>query len=120
MLEVLKKCFACKSIYGSKVQVESIDVQANNFVNKELKRSVTATIRLKVSNMPLDMEVIEWNITIPDASVSYISQFTENVQSENDVTKSYSLGNFIVGISQGGIVNRQPQPNYILITKQNP
>lgn len=118
--DVLKKCFTCKSIYGSKVQVESIDVQANNFVNKELKRSVTATIRLKVSNMPLDMEVIEWNVNIPDAGVSYISQFTENVQSENDVTKSYSLGNFIVGISQGGIVNRQPQPNYILITKQNP
>lgn len=118
--EVLKQCFSFKPFYGSKVQVDSIDVQTDNFVNKELNRSAIATIRLKVSNMPLDMEVIEWNLRIPEAGVSYISQFTDSVDNENDVTKSYSLGNFITGISEGGIVNRQPQPNYILISKKNP
>lgn len=117
---VLKQCFSFKPIYGSTVKVDSIDIQTDNFVDKELKRSVEATIRLKVSNMPLDMEVIEWNLRIPEAEAMYISQFTDSVKTEDDVTKSYSLDNFITGISQGGIVNRQPQPNYILISKKNP
>lgn len=117
--ELLKKCFAVKSLYGSKVSIGGIDVKVDNYVNQELKRSVVATIKLNISNMPLDMDVIEWNLMIPSGQqITFIEKFY-GATDENDITKSYSIESFIQGISQGGLVNTQPAPNYILISKQN-
>lgn len=117
--DILKENFTCKAIYGSKVEVADIKVEECNNENLELKRSVTATIQLKVSNMMSDMDVLEWNIHIPYAEKTPIVRFTDGALDENDVTKSYSLDNFIRGIAQGGVVNYQPKSNYILISKNN-
>lgn len=117
--DVLQKYLTIKSTYGSKVKVSGIEIKADNYVNQELKRSAVATIKIAVSNMPGDMDVLQWNLKIPDGTeATYIGQFL-GAKDENDVTKSYSLENFIIGIQQGGIVNKQPQSNYILITKNN-
>lgn len=119
--EVLKQCFTCKPKYGSTVSVESFDVEECNNVNLELKRSVVATIKIKVSNMPsdMDMEVLEWNVDIPYAKLTTMKKFLDDSKGENDVTTSYSLTSFIRGIGQGGVVNYQPKPNYILISKNS-
>ena len=117
--EVLKQCFTCKPKYGSTVSVESFDVEECNNVNLELKRSVVATIKIKVSNMPSDMEVLEWNVDIPYAKLTTMKKFLDDSKGENDVTTSYSLTSFIRGIGQGGVVNYQPKPNYILISKNS-
>ena len=90
-----------------------------NNVNLELKRSAVATIKIKVSNMPSDMEVLEWNINIPYAKSTTMGKFLDDSKGENDVTTSYSLTSFIRGIGQGGVVNYQPKPNYILISKNS-
>lgn len=117
--EVVQKYFTVKSLYGSKVKITGVDIQANNFTNQKLERSAIATIKLSVNNMPTEMDVLEWNLKIPDATeAAYIGSFLGG-KSENDVTKSYSIDNFIVGIQQGGVVNKQPDPNFILITKNN-
>ena len=117
--EVLKQCFTCKPKYGSTVSVESFDVEECNNVNLELKRSAVATIKIKVSNMPSDMEVLEWNINIPYAKSTTMGKFLDDSKGENDVTTSYSLTSFIRGIGQGEVVNYQPKPNYILISKNS-
>lgn len=117
--EALKQCFTCKPKYGSTVSVESFDVEECNNVNLELKRSVVATIKIKVSNMPSDMEVLEWNVDIPYAKLTTMKKFLDDSKGENDVTTSYSLTSFIRGIGQGGVVNYQPKPNYILISKNS-
>lgn len=117
--EVLKQCFTCKPKYGSTVSVESLEVEECNNVNLELKRSVVATIKIKVSNMPSDMEVLEWNVDIPYAKLTTMKKFLDDSKGENDVTTSYSLTSFICGIGQGGVVNYQPKPNYILISKNS-
>ena len=116
---VLRESFSCKSLYGSKVLVTDIKVDVNNFTDQKLERSAVATIRLKVSNMSLDTEVLEWNLKIPESETTSLNQFF-GATDENDLTKSYSIEQFITGISQGGIVNTQPSPNYILISKKNP
>ncbi len=117
--DVLKQCFTCKPKYGSTVSVESLEVEECNNVNLELKRSVVATIKIKVSNMPSDMEVLEWNVDIPYAKPTTMEKFLDDSKGENDVTTSYSLTSFIRGIGQGGVVNYQPKPNYILISKNS-
>lgn len=117
--DVLKQCFTCKPKYGSTVSVESLEVEECNNVNLELKRSVVATIKIKVSNMPSDMEVLEWNVDIPYANTTTMEKFLDDSKGENDVTTSYSLTSFIRGIGQGGVVNYQPKPNYILISKNS-
>ena len=117
--DVLKQCFTCKPKYSSTVSVESLEVEECNNVNLELKRSVVATIKIKVSNMPSDMEVLEWNVDIPYANPTTMEKFLDDSKGENDVTTSYSLTSFIRGIGQGGVVNYQPKPNYILISKNS-
>lgn len=117
--DTLKQCFTCKPKYGSTVSIESFDVEECNNVNLELKRSAVATIKIKVSNMPSDMEVLEWNINIPYAKSTTMGKFLDDSKGENDVTTSYSLTSFIRGIGQGGVVNYQPKPNYILISKNS-
>lgn len=117
--DTLKQCFTCKPKYGSTVSIESFDVEECNNVNLELRRSAVATIKIKVSNMPSDMEVLEWNINIPYAKSTTMGKFLDDSKGENDVTTSYSLTSFIRGIGQGGVVNYQPKPNYILISKNS-
>ena len=86
-----------------------------------MKRSVVATIQLKISNLVTDMEVSEWNLNIPYAEIVMpkMLSFLENANDENDPSKSYSLKQFIRGIGQGGVANYQPKPNYILISKSS-
>lgn len=117
--DTLLKCFSCKALYDSKVSVESVAIEECNNVGQELKRSAIATINIKVSNMPADMDVLEWNIDVPYAEQTKMARFLTDSNGEGDVTTSYSLKNFILGIAQGGVVNIQPKPNYILISKNS-
>lgn len=117
--DALKQCFVCKPTYGSTVAIESIDIDECNNVNLELKRSATATIKIKVSNMMADMEVLEWNIDIPYVELTKMTSFLDDSKGEDDPTVSYSLKSFIWGLGHGGVVNYQPKPNYILISKNS-
>lgn len=114
--KVFEKAFRIKALYGSEVKVGGISIETENIVNKELKRKSIATVELKVSNMAMDSEVLEWTLELPDTT--RLSEFLCNATSESDPTKSYSVLDFIKGIFCGGVVNKELKPNYILISKK--
>lgn len=117
----VRKAFKAKALHGSKLSIGEIKVNVENInsTTKELNRSATAEIEVKIYAMPQDADVIEWTLELPDTDFTLFSQFWEGATDENDLTKSYSVQNFIKGIFQGGVVNKTLPNNYILITREN-
>lgn len=116
--DVFPQAFQCKALYGSEVKVENIEYQIQNITNKDLVRTAYAIVDLKVCNMAMDSEVIEWTVQLPDLDVTEFAPYL-GATNENDVTKSYSLENFIKGMFYGGVTNESLRPNYILISKKS-
>lgn len=116
---VFKKAFICKALYGSNVDVGNIKIEVENITDKELVRTAIATVELKLYNMAMDSEVLQWELELPDTNYTIFAPFINNVSSENDLTKSFSVLNFINGIFYGGLVNKTLKPNYILISKNS-
>lgn len=110
--------FKVKTLYGSNVKVGNIEYDIKNITDKELKRTATAIVDLKVFDMAQDSEVLEWSFELPDTDDSRFSRFW-GALSEDDVEKAFSVDNFIKGIFYGGIVNKHLKPNYILISKNS-
>lgn len=113
-----RKAFKAKALYGSKVTVEAVSIETHNITDNVLRRTSTATVELTVSNMPLDSEVIEWTLELPNTDTSRMARFLTNATSENDPTKSFSVLDFMNGIFHGGIVNEKIKSNYILLSKK--
>jgi len=68
--------------------------------------------------MPTDSDVIEWTLELPDTDYTLFGQFC-GATAEEDVTKSYSIEDFLVGMFYGGVVNTTLNPNYILVSKNS-
>ncbi len=119
--EVFAQAFKANALWGSNVSVENVEFDIQNITSKErtnvLVRKATAIVNLKVYDMAQDSEVIEWSIGLPDTELRLFAPYIFGVTDENDVTKSYSVDNFITGMFRGGIVNKSLKPNYILISK---
>ena len=116
--DVFPQAFQCKALYGSEVKVGNVEYQIQNITNKDLVRTAFAIVDLKVYNMAMDSEVIEWTLQLPDLDITEFAPYLDGMD-ENDVTKSYSLENFIKGMFYGGVVNKSLKPNYILISKKS-
>ena len=116
--QYLDSAFQCKALYGSNVKVGKIDFDIQNITNKVLKRKATAIVELKVFDFAMDSEVLEWTLKLPDTDYTLFAPYF-NATSESDITKSYSVDNFIKGIFYGGLVNETLKPNYILISKNS-
>ena len=69
--------------------------------------------------MAQDSEVIEWSLELPDTDYTKFSPYFEGAVSEEDVTKSYSVINFIKGMFYGGLVNKTLPSNFILISQNS-
>ena len=109
--------FKANALYGSQVEIGKINIEVQNVTNRILKRTATAMVELKLVNMATDSEVIEWALDLPDTQVDRFQPFF-NALNEGDVTKSYSIEDFIHGMFYGGVVNKELEPNYILVTKK--
>lgn len=118
--DFVRDAFKIKSDYGSVVNVGEIKVKAENIHNRQLERKASATIELLVSNMPMDMDVLEWSLELPDTEYTLFNEFFENATNENDATKSFSVENFVEGMFYGTKSNKRLETNYILISKVNP
>lgn len=116
--DLFPKAFQYKALYGSEVKVGNIEYQIQNITNKDLVRTAYAIVDLKVYNMAMDSEVIEWTLQLPDLDITEFAPYLGGMD-ENDVSKSYSLENFIKGMFYGGVVNKSLKPNYILISKKS-
>ena len=113
------KTFKIGALNGSNVSVGDIRIEFENITNKQLMRTATAYVSVKVYDMPMDSEVLEWSLELPDTDITRFAPYLDGATNENDPTKSYSVQDFIKGIFYGGIVNKKLNPNYILISKNS-
>ena len=112
------RAFKAKTLYGSTLVVDDVNIDVQNITDRQLKRSAVATVRLKVFNMPTDSDVIEWTMELPDGDYTLFGPFC-GATTEEDVSKSYSIEDFLVGMFYGGVVNSTLEPNYILVSKNS-
>lgn len=110
--------FKAKTLYGTTLVVEDVNISVQNITDKQLKRTAEAAVSLKLFNMPTDSDVIEWTLELPDTDYTLFGQFC-GATAEEDVTKSYSIEDFLVGMFYGGVVNTTLKPNYILVSKNS-
>ncbi len=112
------RAFKAKTLYGSTLVVDDVNIDVQNITDRQLKRTAVATVRLKVFNMPTDSDVIEWTMELPDGDYTLFGPFC-GATTEEDVSKSYSIEDFLVGMFYGGVVNSTLEPNYILVSKNS-
>lgn len=114
-----KNSFKIKPLYGSNIEVGNVEFDIKNITEKELIRTATAIVEVKVFDMAMDSEVLEWSLELPDTDYTLFGPFFDGAVDENDPSKSYSVEDFVKGIFYGGIVNKTLKPNYILISKNS-
>ena len=117
--DVLRECLKVKAAYGSDIEIGKINVNINNHNQKKLERLAVASVELKLWNMPMDADVIEWTLDHPEYSVTDTFMQIQNAAAEADLTGSFSLANFIQGIFQAVQNHWNQEPNRILISKSN-
>lgn len=117
--QYFKNAFKIKALYGSNVELGKVEFNIMNITEKELVRTATAFAEVKVFDMAMDSEVIEWSLELPDTDYTLFSTYFDDASNENDPTKSYSVSDFVKGIFYGGVVNETLKPNYILISKNS-
>lgn len=117
--EVLRECLKVKASYGSEIEVGKIVININNHNQKKLERLAVASVELKLWNMPMDADVIEWTLDHPEYSVTDTFMQIQNAAAEADLTGSFSLANFIQGVFQAVQNHWNQEPNRILISKSN-
>ncbi|MBO5630485.1 MAG: hypothetical protein J5965_15585 [Aeriscardovia sp.] len=114
-----RQAFRTKALYGSNVEVGKVTFDIQNITDKQLMRTAIANVELKLFDMAQDSEVIEWSLELPDTDYTKFSPYFEGAVSEEDVTKSYSVINFIKGMFYGGLVNKTLPSNFILISQNS-
>lgn len=116
---VFRRSFKVKSLYGSNINVGTVEIKTENITEKArlLKRKSTAIVELKISSMALDSDVLEWTLELPDTDYTLFNEFFDNATTEADPTKSFSVQDFLRGIFSGGVVNDKLGSNYILISR---
>ncbi|MBO4500391.1 MAG: hypothetical protein J5732_09115 [Bacteroidaceae bacterium] len=117
--DVLRDNFKVKAVYGSEIEVGKIDININNHNEKKLERLAVVSVELKLWNMPMDADVIEWTLAHPEYSVTDTFMQIQNAAAESDLTGSFSLANFIQGVFQAVQNHWNQEPNRILISKSN-
>lgn len=101
--DILKDCFKAKAAYGSSVDVELLtdeDHLVDDHAYKgEFKRRSYADFLVKLYNVALDDEVVEWTFTNKPFDGRYLMDFNTiiNADQENDLSGSFSFNKFIEG-----------------------
>lgn len=116
---VLRECLKVKAAYGSEMEIGKINISTNNHNQKKLERFAIASVELKLWNMPMESDVIEWSLEHPEYSVTDTFMQIQNAGTEADLTGSFSLANFIQGVFQAVQNHWDQEPNRILISKSN-
>lgn len=117
--KTFRDCLKVQTTYGSEIEVEKIEILTDNHYNKKLDRRVVASVEIKLWNMPMDADVIEWTLNHPEYSVSNTFNQILNAQTEGDLSGSFSLNKFIEGLFQAVPNTWDKEPYRILISKNN-
>lgn len=117
--DVLRNCLNVRAGYGSDLEVGKINIQIDNHHNRELDRLAIASVELKLWNMPMGADVIEWSIDHPEHMMTQTFINVQNATQENDLSGSFSLNRFISGLFKGIQNTWDKEPYRILISKSN-
>lgn len=114
--EVLRKAVELKTTAKSEVSIESVEYEIDNHADQSLKRRAKAIIRVLISKLPKKGDVLEWNVVVPEGIVSTTFQSFMGATSEQILNQSFSIENFINGMSAGKANYYSKTPNRILIS----
>lgn len=120
--DILKDCFKAKAVYGSSVDVELLtdeDHLVDNHAYKgDFKRLAYADYLVKLYNVALDDEVIEWTFTNKPFDGRYLMNFNTiiNADQENDLSGSFSFNKFIEGCFNARLNTFDENPVRILVS----
>lgn len=116
---VVRRALDVKALYGTQVEVGKIEVDCTNKQDRQIERKAQANVEIKLTGMPAKSDVIEWTFNHPDELVGGIERFF-GAQGEGELGKTFSIEDFIQGMTYGGHVNTwNKKPNYILISKED-
>lgn len=120
--DILKDCFKAKAAYGSSVDVELLtdeDHLVDDHAYKgEFKRRSYADFLVKLYNVALDDEVVEWTLTNKPFDGRYLMDFNTiiNADQENDLSGSFSFNKFIKGCFNARLNTFDEIPVRILVS----
>lgn len=120
--DVLKECFSAKAVYGSSVDVELLTDEEhlvdNHAYKGNFKRVSYADYLVKLYNVVLDDEVIEWTFTNKPFDGRYLMDFNTiiNADQENDLSGSFSFNKFIEGCFNARLNTFDEAPVRILVS----
>ena len=120
--DILKDCFMAKALYGSSVDVELLtdeDHLVDDHAYKgEFKRMSYADYLVKLYNVALDDEVVEWSFTNKPFDGRYVITFNNiiSAQQENDLSGSFSFNKFLEGCFNARLNTFDDEPVRILVS----
>ena len=116
---ILRDSLKVRTAYGSEIEIGDIVIDTDNHYQKQFQRRSVASVELKLWNMPMGADVIEWWLNHPEFSMTNTFMQIQNASSEADLSGSFSLANFIKGVFQAAQNHWDTEPNRILISKSN-
>lgn len=120
--DILKDCFMAKALYGSSVDVELLtdeDHLVDDHAYKgEFKHMSYADYLVKLYNVALDDEVVEWSFTNKPFDGRYVITFNNiiSAQQENDLSGSFSFNKFLEGCFNARLNTFDDEPVRILVS----
>ena len=116
---IVRDSLKVRTAYGSEIEIGDIVIDTDNHYQKKFQRRSVASVELKLWNMPMGADVIEWWLNHPEFSMTNTFMQIQNASSEADLTGSFSLANFIKGVFQADQNHWDQEPNRIMISKSN-
>ena len=111
-----------KTMYGSSINVQLLTGDSNLVDIHNNKGTSTrnsyADYRIKVYNMALDNEVVEWTFSNKPFDGCYVKRFNDIISAttENDLTGAFSFRDFIDGCFSARLNEYEELPKRILIS----
>lgn len=118
----LKNCIKAKTVYGSSIDIEPLSgsdhIVDNHAYNNEFERQSYADFLVKLYNVALDDEVIEWTFSSRPFDVLLSNRFANIIGAtqENDLTGSFSFNKFIEGGFNARLNKSSENPVRILVS----
>lgn len=97
--EQLDSCFNATTTYGAGITHNIIDLQDDHHVKGQFERKAYADYQIKVFDIPLDDEVVEFTFNNRPFDGCYNVRFNEilSAQSDSELDKTFSFNKFIEG-----------------------
>lgn len=118
----LKDCLKANTVYGSNIDVQLLAEGAHlvddHAYKREFQRRSYADYLIKVYDVVLDDEVVEWTFTNKPFDGLYLMDFNKIIiaQDENDLTGSFSFNKFIEGCFNARLNTFDETPVRILVS----